>query len=105
MVTQESINLLRSNVRKQRTVAFYAQELCVTPKYLSRVCLQSTGHNASYWIGQFAVSEMLEELSKSSLTLTEISIRFHFQSLSHFTRFIKQHTGMTPSEFRMKKRI
>jgi AraC-like DNA-binding protein len=105
LVTQEFINLLKTHVQHMRTVAFYADKLFVTPKYLSRVCMQSTGHNASYWIAQFAVAQMLEVLNNSQQTLTEISQAFHFQSLSHFTRFIKKHTGIPPSSYRKKSQM
>ena len=104
LVTQQFIDLLQQHVRQTRTVESYADKLCVTPKYLSRVCLQSTGHNASYWISHFALWQMLEELTGTDRTLTDISNEFCFQNLSHFTRFIKSHTGLTPSEYRMKKR-
>ncbi len=104
LVTQRFIDLLKDHVMKERTVKFYADKLCVTPKYLSRVCCLSTGRSASYWISQFALTRMLELLTDSDKSLTEISHEVNFQSLSHFTRFIKSHTGLTPSEFRMKKR-
>lgn len=104
LVTQRFIDLLKDHVMKERTVKFYADKLCVTPKYLSRVCCLSTGRSASYWISQFALTRMLELLTDSDKSLTEISHEVYFQSLSHFTRFIKSHTGLTPSEFRMKKR-
>lgn len=104
LVTQRFIDLLKDHVMKERTVEFYADKLFVTPKYLSRVCQQSTGHNASFWIAQFALTHMLELLTNTDKSLTEISNEVNFQSLSHFTRFIKSHTGLTPSEYRMKKR-
>lgn len=103
LVTQQFIDLLKDHVMKERTVEFYADKLFVTPKYLSRVCQQSTGHHASYWICQFALTHMLELLTDTDKSLTEISNEVNFQSLSHFTRYIKSHTGLTPSEFRMKK--
>ncbi len=104
LVTQQFIDLLKDHVMRERTVEFYADKLFVTPKYLSRVCQQSTGHHASFWITQFALTHMLELLTDTDKSLTEISNEVNFQSLSHFTRFIKNHTGLTPSEFRMKKR-
>lgn len=103
LVTQRFIDQLKDHVMKERRVEFYADKLCVTPKYLSRVCRQSTGHHASYWISQFALTHMLELLTNTDKSLTEISNEVNFQSLSHFTRYIKSHTGLTPSEFRMKK--
>ena len=104
IVTQQFIHLLDENVEKERRVEYYADRLCVTPKYLSRVCQQATGHNASYWISRFALARISEALLNSDQSLTDISTSFNFPSLPHFTRFIKSHTGMTPSEYRMKKK-
>ena len=103
IITQKFIDLIKEHVKSQRTVAFYAGQLFVTPKYLSKVCVHATGQNASFWISQFALSQMLEEITQTDRSLTEISDEFHFSSLSHFTRFIKLRTGSSPSDFRIKK--
>lgn len=104
LLSQQFIDLLKQHIREERMVDYYASQLFVTPKYLSRVCLQATGHNASYWISQFAVKEILEQITSTNLPLSEISTAFNFQSLSHFTRYVKKHTRQTPSAFRMKKK-
>ena len=103
IVTQQFIQLLEQHVQQQRRVEYYADRLYVTPKYLSRVCQQSTGHPASYWINRFALAGISEALTTTDQSLTDISNAFGFPSLPHFTRFVKTHTGMTPSEFRIRK--
>lgn len=103
IVAQEFIHLAKEMAKTERTVAFYADRLYVTPKYLSKACIHATGHNASYWIGQFALSLMLEQITQTDKTLSSISDEFQFQNLSHFTRFIKERTGSSPSEFRKKR--
>ena len=103
LLAQQFVDLLQQYVRQVRTVEFYADKLFVTPKYLSRICLQSTGHNASYWITHFTLSQIMEELTGTDRTLTDISNDFNFPYLSHFTRYVKQHSGKTPSEYRIKK--
>lgn len=103
IVAQKFIHLAKEMVKTERTVAYYADCLYVTPKYLSKACIHTTGHNASYWIGQFALSLMLEQIMQTDKTLSSISDEFRFQNLSHFTRFIKERTGSSPSEFRKKR--
>ena len=102
-MAQQFIDLLQQYVRQKRTVEFYAEKLFVTPKYLSRICLQSTGHNASYWITHFTLAQIMEELTATDRTFTDISNDFNFPYLSHFTRYVKQHSGKTPSEYRIKR--
>ena len=103
LLAQQFIDLLQQHVRQVRTVEFYADKLFVTPKYLSRICQQSTGHNASYWIIHFTLAQIMEELTSTDRTLTDISNDFNFPYLSHFTRYVKQHSGKTPSEYRIKR--
>ncbi len=103
LLAQQFIDLLQQHVRQVRTVEFYADKLFVTPKYLSRICQQSTGHNASYWIIHFTLAQIMEELTSTERTLTDISNDFNFPYLSHFTRYVKQHSGKTPSEYRIKR--
>ena len=103
LLAQQFIDLLQQHVRQVRTVEFYADKLFVTPKYLSRICLQSTGHNASYWIIHFTLAQIMEELTSTDRTLTDISNDFNFPYLSHFTRYVKQHSGKTPAEYRIKR--
>ncbi|MCR5574280.1 MAG: helix-turn-helix domain-containing protein [Bacteroidaceae bacterium] len=104
IITQRFVNLLKEHVKVHRQVEFYAEKLCITPKYLSRVCQETTGQNASHWIIQFTLSRIIEELADGSKSLTEISDAYNFKALSHFTRYIKQHTGMTPSEYQKRNR-
>ena len=88
--------------RTERTVAYYADRLCVSPKYLSEVTNLVSGHSAIYWIHRFATLEISRLLREKNLTPTEISDRFGFSSLSYFTRFVRRTMGMTPSDLRLQ---
>ena len=72
------LTLLRQNCREQREVAWYAGELCVTPKYLSAVCQKITGKGAAHWIEYYTLHEILLLLNNPALTLTEVTDRMHF---------------------------
>ena len=84
--------LAQQNARTEREVAFYADLLCITPKYLSQVSRTITGLPASGWI----------QLNDTTKTLTEVSDLMHFENVSHFSRYVKKTLGKTPSEFRNK---
>ena len=94
------LTLLRQNCREQREVAWYASELCVTPKYLSAVCQKITGKGAAYWIEYYTLHEILLLLNNPALTLTEVTDRMHFPAPPMLTRYLKRTIGMTPSEYR-----
>ncbi len=96
------MNLLPEYSKTEREVAFYADKLCVSAKYLSEVVKKSSGHPASYWINGYAMQEILAYLKRSDLTLAEISYKMNFYNPAHFTRFVKKQTGDSPSELKIK---
>ena len=96
------MNLLPEYSKTEREVAFYADKLCVSAKYLSEVVKKSSGHPASYWINGYAMQEILAYLKRSDLTLAEISNKMNFYNPAHFTRFVKKQTGDSPSELKIK---
>ena len=94
--------LAQQNARTEREVAYYADKLCITPKYLSQVSRSVTGLPASQWIQFYAAFELVSLLDDTTKTLTEVSDLMHFENLSHFSRYVKKTLGKTPSEYRNK---
>ena len=92
--------LERGDYRKNREVGYYADKLCVTPKYLSEVCKKVSGYSANSWINRYAAIELVHLLKDKSLSLTDIAYMFDFSSPSHFSRFVQNNLGQKPSAFR-----
>ena len=84
----------------ERGMAFYADKLCLTPKYLSKLVKQASGRSGPDWIDSFVVLEAKNMLKYSDKTIKEIVYALHFPNQSVFYKFFKAHTGMTPSEYR-----
>ena len=82
--------------RRHRTVAYYAQELCVTPKHLHKISTQVSGRTPSYWIQQFTVMEIRHLLRHEKLTVKEIVDKMNFDNASHFSRYVLEHLGVNP---------
>lgn len=92
--------LERGDYRKNREVAYYADKLCVTPKYLSEVCKKVSSYSANSWINRYAAIDLVHLLKDKSLSLTAIAYMFDFSSQSHFSRFVQNNLGQKPSAFR-----
>lgn len=84
----------------QRSMAFYADRLCLTPKYLSKLVKQATGRSAPDWIDSYVVLEAKNLLRYSDKSIKEIVGVLHFPNQSVFYKFFKAHTRMTPSAYR-----
>ena len=96
------LSLVQQHARTEREVAFYADKLCITPKYLSQVARTITNLPASQWIQFYAAFELVSLLNDTTKTLTEVSDLMHFENVSHFSRYVKKTLGKTPSEYRSK---
>ena len=86
--------------RSERSVAFYADRLCVTPKHLSAVAKDISGHTASELIDHYVIMEAKIMLAETALTIQEISNKLNFANQSFFGKYFKHLTGYSPSAFR-----
>lgn len=86
----------------ERNMAFYADHLCLTPKYLSKLVKTVSGRSAPDWIDSFVILEAKNMLKYSDKPIKEIVYSLNFPNQSVFYKFFKAHTGMTPSEYRCK---
>lgn len=103
-VFNQFCNLLTAHYSESREVAFYADKLHLTPKHLSKVIHQATGHTASYWIEQHIAVQAQQMLrNRTDLSVMEICYSLGFDDLAHFSRYFKRTTGLSPRQFRDKE--
>ena len=93
---------LAKNVSKHRTVEYYANEACLTPKYFSTLIKKRSGKLPMDWITERTVVLIKFLLLNSDKSIQEISNELNFPNQSFFTRYFKSHTGVTPTAFRLK---
>ncbi|MBD5231344.1 MAG: AraC family transcriptional regulator [Bacteroidales bacterium] len=89
------------NFRRERQVAYYAKQLCITPKHLSTVVRETTGRTAGEWIDSYVIMEAKMLLRTTDLTIQEITTRLNFTNQSFFGKYFKHHTGQSPTAFRL----
>lgn len=85
---------------QEREVAFYAEKLCITPKYLSIITKESTGKSAKDLISKLAITELKLQLKSSSTPLQQIAERLNYPNEAFLCKFFKKNTGITPSKYR-----
>ncbi|MDE6648447.1 MAG: helix-turn-helix domain-containing protein [Muribaculaceae bacterium] len=88
------------NFRSERSVSFYADRLCVTPKHLSAVAKEITSHTAGELIDHYVIMEAKIMLAETALTIQEIANKLNFANQSFFGKYFKHLTGYSPSVFR-----
>ena len=101
-VFRNFLSLLSSSYPKSRSVAYYADKLCLTPKYLSTVCKEVSGETASELINRYVVKDIDFLLKQRGRSVKEICNELEFPNLSFFGRYVKKHLGFSPKQYREK---
>jgi len=78
----------------------YAQELCISPNYLTKVCKEVTGKTALTWIREYTEADIRYYLQNSDMSIKEICDDLGFPNLSFFGKYCRRAFGMSPSDFR-----
>ena len=94
------ITLVEEYHLKERDIIFYANKLCLTPKYLSSVIHVASGKFAGEWIDYYVITLAKSLLVSSTKTIQEIGYSLNFSSPSAFTKFFKRIMKMSPREYR-----
>lgn len=92
--------LLCENCRTEHNVKFYADKLCITPYYLSKVTSRIFQVSPKELIDRQLMMEIKALLTTTNLTVTEIADRYCFESASYLGRYFRRHAGVTPLEYR-----
>lgn len=96
---QDFIKLVHRHFTEERTVAFYARKLCLTPKYLSHIVKEHTHHTAAQWIDHFVIMEAKNLLRFSGKNIQQVAYTLNFPNQSSFGKYFKHLTGLSPSDF------
>lgn len=99
-VFSDFVSLLSSASPRPRDVAYYADRLCLTPKYLSAVCKQVSGITASQFIAQFVVKDICRLLDETDKSIKEVCNELAFPNPSFFGTYVRKHLGLSPRRYR-----
>lgn len=103
VIFRKFLSLLATDITISREVQYYADKLCITPKYLTIVTRQMSDRSAATWITHSVILNAKALLATTQLTVQQVSNRLNFPNPSFFGQYFLRHTGMTPKEFRRSK--
>ena len=95
--------LLGEHYKHERSVGFYARQLCITPKYLTTLIKRISGKSVSEWIDNYVILEAKTLLKYSNMSIQEIAYYLNFPNQSFFGSYFKRNAGMSPSQYKAKK--
>ena len=86
----------------ERKIGFYADKLCLTPKYLSQVIFEVSGRHASEWIRDCVILEAKALLKSGQYTVQQVSDMLNFANQSFFGVYFKKAVGCSPLTYQNK---
>lgn len=78
----------------------YAEKLGLSPRHLSRLCLQETGLSAKAFIDGQVMREACRMLAYTRMSVQQIGFHLGFDDPSYFSRAFQRHLGLAPSAYR-----
>jgi AraC-like DNA-binding protein len=106
--TQQLVNRFQNAVVKHyaesRKVEYYANLLCLSPKYFGSIIKEQTGISASVWISRYVIAKAKTMLHyRKDLNIQQISYELGFPDPAAFTRYFKANEGISPKEYRSEQ--
>lgn len=99
LVFERFMEVLAQYHQSERMVQFYADRLCITPKYLSMAVKEYSGKSPSDWICDYVIAEAKSLLHYSQMPIQEVAFHLNFPTQSAFGKFFKLKTGISPSQY------
>ncbi len=103
MVFQTFMLSLFKNYKRERSVTFYAREQNLSVRYFSLLVKEESGRSVSQWITEIVVSYARQALAHNKRSIKQIAEDFSFADQSFFGKYFKQHTGLSPKDYRKQQ--
>lgn len=99
-ITSDFKELLYNEIKKTHSAAEFADKLNVSPNHLNKSIKTTTGKTAKELINEALILEAKNLLFETDLSIGEVSLELGLEDAAYFSRLFKQHSGMTPQQFR-----
>lgn len=94
------IKMVEANCKEERRVTWYAEQLGITPKYLSETVKHVSKRTPNEWIDNYVTLEIRVQLKTSTKSIKDIAKEMKFPNQSFLGKYFKEHVGMSPSDYR-----
>ncbi|MGI4760267.1 MAG: AraC family transcriptional regulator [Janthinobacterium lividum] len=102
LIATEFKKLVGTHYATERSLAFYANCLCISPKHLAETVREATGKRALEWLADAVLLEASVLLQNPALTIGQIADALHFADQSTFGRFFRKSVGVSPAAYRQR---
>ncbi|WP_410877629.1 helix-turn-helix domain-containing protein [Myroides sp. DW712] len=90
---------------REKSVQYYASQLCLSENYLNRCIKKVIGRSAKQFINEVNVEYAKLLLVNTTQDIAEIAYELGYPSPSYFSKFFRKEMGVSPNEYRMRERL
>jgi AraC family transcriptional activator of pobA len=101
-LTNRFKHLVEMRFIEQRHVSWYAGRLAITPKHLADVVKETIGRTPRQVIADVLLLEAKVLLRSTDHSISQVAQQLHFDDQAHFAHFVKQRSGLSPTELKAK---
>lgn len=94
------LDLVDKHFIEQRSVSFYADIMCLSPKYLSTLVKQVCGKTVQQIVFKAIIRRSIFLMNSTNMSIQQIAFSLHFPNASAFGTFFKKQMGMSPKKYR-----
>lgn len=102
-ILRKFMELLSRDNGMHRSVSYFADALCCTPKHFSKVVKQACGRTPLDLINEATIEHIKYRIKHSDKSIKEIAEEFNFPNQSFFGKYVKAHLGISPANYRSTK--
>ena len=100
---RQFLKLLGEHYTERKAVTYYAEQLCISPRYLTTIVRRYSGMTVTDWMDKHLIMEAKYLLKYSELSIQEIAYQLSFSDQSFFGKFFRLHVGMSPTAYRTQQ--
>jgi len=97
---QQFTDLVAMYGTKERNVAFYAEQLHLSPNHLSALVRKQTGRSVMEWLNERTILQAKVLLRHTNRPVSDIAFELNFTEATLFSRFFRRETGISPRNYR-----
>lgn len=94
------IQLVEHHYQQERRVSWYAEQMHITPKYLSEIISHVSKRSPNDWIDKYVTTEIRNQLRTTNKKISEIAAELNFSNQSFMGKYFRENVGMSPSQYR-----
>lgn len=93
------LECVNESYRTHRELAFYADQLCLSLKYMSHIIYEQTGRHPSQWIKDYVILDAKTMLRSGRYTVQQVADELNFPNQSFFGKYFKEAVGVSPKKW------